>query len=165
MKQWTVGVRTQEDVHRFAETLFGDCEKENLLAGTPFDRPSVCFLIRRKAPYGLRGDWNFWPKCDGCHLNILVNQKGDNEFPTLHIPAVLARKWSIHPNMQDQFEKWLVGLCEKYTVLDEQADSNKRNAINNDPVTPQKKLKSGGNAIPLVEHSAIEELLLHEVKA
>ena len=45
---WPGGVTTQEDMHRYANTLFGDCEIENLLTGTNFDGYPGCFLIRVK---------------------------------------------------------------------------------------------------------------------
>ena len=32
---WPVGVTTEEDMHRYAETLFGNCEIDNLLTGMP----------------------------------------------------------------------------------------------------------------------------------
>ena len=32
---WPVGVTTQEDMHRYAQTLFGNCKIENLLTGMP----------------------------------------------------------------------------------------------------------------------------------
>ena len=57
---WPVGVTTLEDMHRYAKTLFGDCEIENLLTGTPFDGHSECFLIRVKGACN-NLDWERWP--------------------------------------------------------------------------------------------------------
>ena len=45
---WPVGVKTQEDMHRYAKTSFANCEIEDLLSGTPFDGNPGCFLIRVK---------------------------------------------------------------------------------------------------------------------
>ena len=42
---WPVGVTTQEDMHRYAKTLFADCKIENLLTGMEFDAFPGCFLI------------------------------------------------------------------------------------------------------------------------
>ena len=57
---WPVGVPTQEDMHLYAITLFGNCEIENLLTGMPFDGYSVCFLIRVKGACN-KGHWKSWP--------------------------------------------------------------------------------------------------------
>ena len=57
---WPVGVTTQEDMHRYAKTLFGDCKIENLLTGMPFDAYPGCFLIRVKGACN-QGDWEKWP--------------------------------------------------------------------------------------------------------
>ena len=57
---WPVGVTTQEDMHSYATTLFGDCEMENLLTGTPFDGYPGCFLIRVKGACN-KDDWIDWP--------------------------------------------------------------------------------------------------------
>ena len=57
---WPVGVTTQEDMHRYAKTLFGDCEIENLLTGMPFGGYPGCFLIRVKGACN-KGPWNSWP--------------------------------------------------------------------------------------------------------
>ena len=46
---WPVGVTTQEDMRRYARSLFGDCEIDDLLTDTPFGRyDSGCLLIRVK---------------------------------------------------------------------------------------------------------------------
>ena len=57
---WPVGVTTQEDMHRYAKTLFGDCKIENLLTGMPFDGYPGCFLIRVKGACN-QGNWKRWP--------------------------------------------------------------------------------------------------------
>ena len=57
---WPVGVTTQEDMHRYAKTLFGNCEIENLLTGMPFDGYAGCFLIRVKGACN-KGNWMIWP--------------------------------------------------------------------------------------------------------
>ena len=57
---WPVGVTTQEDMHRYAKTLFGDCKIENLLTGMPFDGYPECFLIRVKGACN-QGNWKRWP--------------------------------------------------------------------------------------------------------
>ena len=57
---WPEGVTTQEDVHYYATTLFGDCAKEDLLAGTPFDGRPGCFLIRVKGACK-KETWMGWP--------------------------------------------------------------------------------------------------------
>ena len=58
---WPVGVTTQEDMERYATTLFGNCRMENLLAGTPFDGCSECILIRVKGACN-QVNWDMWPK-------------------------------------------------------------------------------------------------------
>ena len=57
---WPLGVTTQEDMRRYAKTLFGDCEIENLLTGMPFDGNPGCFLIRVKGACN-EGNWERWP--------------------------------------------------------------------------------------------------------
>ena len=59
---WPGGVTTQEDMHRYAKTLFGDCKIENLLTGTDFaeNEKSGCFLIRVKNACN-QGNWKKWP--------------------------------------------------------------------------------------------------------
>ena len=57
---WQVGVTTQEDMHRYAKTLFGDCKIENLLTGMAFDAYPGCFLIRVKGACN-QGNWKKWP--------------------------------------------------------------------------------------------------------
>ena len=58
---WPVGVTTQEDMHRYAQTLFGNCEIEDLLKDLPFEECSGCFLIRVKGACN-KGDWKKWPQ-------------------------------------------------------------------------------------------------------
>ena len=58
---WPVGVTTQEDMRRYARTLFGNCETENLLTGTEFDRRPGCHLIRVKCA-GYQGNWRDLPQ-------------------------------------------------------------------------------------------------------
>ena len=55
-----VDVTTQTDMHRYAQTLFGNCTKENLLAGSPYDGIPVCFLIRVKGACN-DGNSKIWP--------------------------------------------------------------------------------------------------------
>ena len=57
---WPVGVTTQADMHRYAKTLFGDCEIENLLAGMPFEASPGRFRIRVKGACN-QGNWKRWP--------------------------------------------------------------------------------------------------------
>ena len=57
---WPEGVTTQEDMHLYAKTLFGDCEIENLLTGMEFDAYPGCFLIRVKGACN-QGNWEMWP--------------------------------------------------------------------------------------------------------
>ena len=57
---WPVGVTTQEDMHRYAKTLFGNCKIENLLTDLPFDGYPKCFLIRVKGACN-QGNWKKWP--------------------------------------------------------------------------------------------------------
>ena len=57
---WPVGVTTAKDMRCYANTLFGVCEIEDLLTGTPFDRNPGCHLIRVKGACN-QGDWNTWP--------------------------------------------------------------------------------------------------------
>ena len=57
---WPVGVTTQEDMHRYAKTLFGDCKIENLLTGMAFDAYPRCFLIRVKGACN-QDNWERWP--------------------------------------------------------------------------------------------------------
>ena len=57
---WPVGVTTQEDMRRYAKTLFGNCETENLLTGTEFDGRPGCLLIRVKCA-GHQGNWEDLP--------------------------------------------------------------------------------------------------------
>ena len=57
---WPLGVTTQEDMHRYAKTLFGDCKIEDLLTGTQFDADPECLLIRVKDVCN-QGNWKAWP--------------------------------------------------------------------------------------------------------
>ena len=57
---WPVGVTTQQEMHRYAKTLFGDCKIENLLTNTEFDNFKQCFPIRVKGACN-QGDWKTWP--------------------------------------------------------------------------------------------------------
>ena len=57
---WPVGVTTAKDMRCYANTLFGDCEIEDLLTGTPFDRHPGCHLIRVKGACN-QGDWKGLP--------------------------------------------------------------------------------------------------------
>ena len=57
---WPVGVTTQEDMRRYARTLFGNCEIENLLTGTEFDGRPGCLLTRVKGA-GNQGNWEDLP--------------------------------------------------------------------------------------------------------
>ena len=57
---WPVGVTTQEDMHRYAKTLFGDCKIEDLLTGIPFWQYPRCFLIRVKGACK-QDNWVQWP--------------------------------------------------------------------------------------------------------
>ena len=54
------GVRTREDMHCYAKTLFGDCPIEDLLKGTPFDEYAGCYMIRVKGDCH-KDDWESWP--------------------------------------------------------------------------------------------------------
>ena len=47
-------------MHRYAQTLFGNCTKENLLAGSPYEGIPVCFLIRVKGACN-DGNSKIWP--------------------------------------------------------------------------------------------------------
>ena len=57
---WPSGVTTQDDMHRYAKTLFGNCKIENLLTGTPFDGDPECLCIRVKDICS-QGNWKEWP--------------------------------------------------------------------------------------------------------
>ena len=57
---WPVGVTTEEDMHCYAKTLFGNCRIENLLTGTPFETYLGCFLIRVKGACN-QDNWKKWP--------------------------------------------------------------------------------------------------------
>ena len=57
---WPAGVTTQADMHRYANTLFGNCKIENLLTGLTFDEHPGCVLIRVKGACN-NGDWEMWP--------------------------------------------------------------------------------------------------------
>ena len=57
---WPVGVTTLKDMHSYAKTLFGDCKRENLLTGTPFDGRPGCFLMRVKSACNT-DEWKSWP--------------------------------------------------------------------------------------------------------
>ena len=56
---WPDGVRTREDMRRYAETLFGHCEIEDLLRGAEFENYPLCYLFRVKG--ACRQDhWQRW---------------------------------------------------------------------------------------------------------
>ena len=57
---WPAGVTTQDDMRRYARTLFGNCEIENLLTDTELDGRPGCHLIRVKGA-GYQRDWEEWP--------------------------------------------------------------------------------------------------------
>ena len=48
MSTWPASVTTWDDMLAYARALFGDCEVEDLLAGTVFNIGRGCFLIRVK---------------------------------------------------------------------------------------------------------------------
>ena len=58
---WPSGVTTQDDMHRYAKTLFGNCKTENLLTGTEFDGRPGCLLTRVKDA-GNQGNWEDLPE-------------------------------------------------------------------------------------------------------
>ena len=58
---WPVGVTTQEDMHLYAKTLFGDCTIEDLLTDVEFNASPGRFLIRVKGACN-QGNWKEWPK-------------------------------------------------------------------------------------------------------
>ena len=72
---WPVGVTTQEDMHRYAKTLFGDCKIENFLTGMPFDARPGCFLIRVKGACN-QGNWKTWPDLFGEAMKASVATYG-----------------------------------------------------------------------------------------
>ena len=57
---WPDGVSTYKDMLTYAQTLFGECEIENLLTDTPFDGYLGCYLIRAKGACN-QDDWQEWP--------------------------------------------------------------------------------------------------------
>ena len=83
---WPVGVTTLQDMHRYATTLFGDCTTENLLAGTPFDGHSGCFLIRVKGACN-KGDWKNWPDLIDEAMKATVETRGNPDI--IHAKACL----------------------------------------------------------------------------
>ena len=72
---WPVGVTTQEDMHRHAITLFGNCEIENLLTGMEFDAYPGCFLIRVKGACN-QGNWKGWPDLIDEAMKAIVETYG-----------------------------------------------------------------------------------------
>ena len=72
---WPVGVTADEDMHRYAKTLFGKCKIEDLLTGTPFDGCSGCFLIRVKGVCN-KADWKKWPHLIDDAMNATVETYG-----------------------------------------------------------------------------------------
>ena len=75
---WPVGVTTQEDLNRYARTLFGDCKIENLLTGTPFARYPGCFLIRVKGACN-NGEWKIWPELIDKAMEAAVQTYGRDD--------------------------------------------------------------------------------------
>ena len=75
---WPVGVTTQEDMHRYAKTLFGDCKIENLLTGTSFDNNPGCYLIRVKGACN-NGEWKMWPNVIDNAMTATVQTYGRDD--------------------------------------------------------------------------------------
>ena len=57
---WPLGVTSLEDMHRYSETLFGNCIIENLLTDMDFDGHPGCHFIRVKGACN-QGDWMEYP--------------------------------------------------------------------------------------------------------
>ena len=75
-------------MHRYAQTLFGNCTTENLLAGLPFDEIPGCFLFRVKDACN-KGDWKIWPKLIGAGLKETVEAHGRDDI--IQVPSKRAR--------------------------------------------------------------------------
>ena len=75
---WPDGVRTREDMRRYAETLFGHCEIEDLLSGTEFENYPLCYLIRVKGACR-QDDWEMWPNLinDAMKATVETHRKAD----------------------------------------------------------------------------------------
>ena len=76
---WPVGVTTQEDMHRYAKTLFADCEIESLLTGMAFDGCPGCFLIRVKGACN-KGNWKNWPDLIDDAMKATVDTYGRSDI-------------------------------------------------------------------------------------
>ena len=80
---WRVGVTTQDDMRRYAKTLFGDCKMENLLTDMQFDAYPGCFLFRVKGACN-QGNWKEWP--------ALINEAVEATVETYGYPDIIQVK-------------------------------------------------------------------------
>ena len=96
---WPVGVTTQEDMNRYARTLFGDCKIENLLTGTPFDRYPGCFLIRVKGACN-NGEWEIWPDLIDKAMTATVQTYGRDDVIQAKSRAAGAPRARLYDTLQ-----------------------------------------------------------------
>ena len=75
---WPVGVATPDDMRRYAKTLFGECEIENLLTGMEFEEYRGRFLIRVKGACE-QGDWKTWPDLIDAGMKATVEIYGRDD--------------------------------------------------------------------------------------
>ena len=76
---WPVGVTTEEDMRRYAKTLFGECNIENLLTGTSFDGAPGCIFVRVKGACN-QGHWEKWPDLMDEAMKATVETYGDPDL-------------------------------------------------------------------------------------
>ena len=96
---WPEGVTTQEDMYLYAETLFGDCEIENLLTGTQVDGDPGCFLIRVKGACN-QGNWNEWPKLTDEAMKATVETYGRPDIIQVKSKVAGAPRARLYDTMQ-----------------------------------------------------------------
>ena len=96
---WPVGVTTQEDMNRYARTLFGNCKIENLLTGTPFDRYPGCFLIRVKGACN-NGEWEIWPDLIDKAMKATVQTYGRDDVIQAKSRAAGAPRARLYDTLQ-----------------------------------------------------------------
>ena len=96
---WPVGVTTQEDMHRYAKTLFGNCKIENLLTGMEFDAYPGCFLIRVKGAC-MQGDWQNWPHLIDAAMKATVETYGRPDVIQVKSKVVGAPRARLYDTLQ-----------------------------------------------------------------
>ena len=109
---WPIGVTTQEDMPRYAKTLFGECEIENLLTGTKFDGHPGSFLIRVKGACN-QGNWKTWLAL----ANVILQSHGGQPFEVMQM-----RPLTEHELMHEKLHKFQALQYPKFATESVQID-------------------------------------------